>query len=227
MSNKKLILFGTSDFAEVAYELFTYDSDYEVCGFTVSETYLSSESFLGKPVVPFERLPKSFPPSEYQVFIALVYNKLNRTRKKFYHLARDMGYQLATYVSSQAFVWRNVTLGDNVFIFENNVLQPFVSIGSNAILWSGNHVGHHSAIGSHTFVSSHVVVSGKCSLGENGFYGVNSCIGNDVSVGDDCFIGANALVVRDIPSGSFVRNRASEITKRTTYERFDIEPPSE
>ena len=77
----------------------------------------------------------------------------------------------ASYVSPRAFVWRNVKLGEHCFIFENNVLQPFVNIGDNVVLWSGNHIGHHSKIGDHCFVSSHVVVSGFCDIGANCFLG--------------------------------------------------------
>ena len=54
------------------------------------------------------------------------------------------GYAAATYVSSRAFVWHNVVLGDNVFIFESNVVQHHASIGNDVILWSGNHIGHRA-----------------------------------------------------------------------------------
>jgi hypothetical protein len=43
MKTKKLILFGDSAFAEIAYEYFTFDSEYEVVAFTVSKEYLSKE----------------------------------------------------------------------------------------------------------------------------------------------------------------------------------------
>ena len=54
---------------------------------------------------------------------------------------RNKGYQPASYISSNAFVWSNAKIGDHCFIFENNTVQPFVEIGDNVILWSGNHIG--------------------------------------------------------------------------------------
>lgn len=220
---KKLILFGDSAFAEIAYEYFTYDSDYEVCAFTVSKHYLKKDKLYDLPVVPFEDVEALYPPSEYDMHIALVYNSLNRIRRQFYFEAKAKGYKLANYVSSRAFVWRNVNLGDNVFIFEDNTIQPFVKIGSNNVFWSGNHIGHHSIIGDHNFISSHVVVSGFCNIGDNNFFGVNSTMGNNLNVGTDCLIGSFVHIVKHVPDGSLMRGTPTVIDEKPTWLKLGIE----
>ena len=53
MSSKKLVIFGASNFAEVAHYYFTHDSPYSVAAFTVDASYLKESSFRGLPVVPF------------------------------------------------------------------------------------------------------------------------------------------------------------------------------
>lgn len=195
---KKLVLLGDSAFAEVAYEYFTHDSPYEVAGFAVETAYLQRDRLFGLPVVPFEDVEGRFPPDEHDFYAALVYTQQNRLRERLYREAKEKGYAPASYVSSQAFVWHNVRLGEHCFIFENNVVQPFVEIGSNVVLWSGNHIGHHSRIGSHCFVSSHVVVSGFVDIGESCFLGVNATFANNVSMGSRCLVGAGALVLGDV-----------------------------
>ncbi len=40
---KKLVLIGAGEFAEIAYEYFTYDSSYEVVGFSVEKEYLKKQ----------------------------------------------------------------------------------------------------------------------------------------------------------------------------------------
>mgnify|MGYP000995211727 CR=1 FL=1 len=221
---KKLLLFGDSAFAEVAYELFTHDSPYEVAAFVVDEAYRQREELFGLPVVAFEEVDQLYPPSEYDMHIALVYNKLNRTRRQKYLAAKEKGYTLANYISSRAFVWRNVQMGDNVFIFEDNTVQPFVRLGSNIVLWSGNHIGHHSTVGDHCFISSHVVVSGFVNIGASCFLGVNASFANNIDIGDDCLVGAGALVVRNLPAGSLVKGTPSPIDTQTTHDKFGIAP---
>lgn len=201
----KLVIVGDSAFAEVAYEYFTHDSPYEVVAFAVEREYRRKEDLFGLPVVPFEDLEARFAPASHSFYAALVYTQGNALRRRLYEAAKAKGYAPASYVSSRAFVWRNVELGEHCFVFENNVVQPFAKLGSNVVLWSGNHIGHHSSIGDHCFVSSHVVVSGFVHVGKSCFLGVNSTFANNLEVGDDCFIAAGALVIGDVPDGEKVK----------------------
>jgi sugar O-acyltransferase (sialic acid O-acetyltransferase NeuD family) len=223
MKSKKLIIFGDSAFAEIAYEYFTYDSDYEVVGFTVSKDCLSKKTLFGLPVIPFEEIEIHHPPSECDLHVALVYNLLNRIRIRFYLESKNKGYKLANYISSKAFVWHNVLVGDNVFIFEDNTIQPFVKIGSNNVFWSGNHIGHHSEIGSNNFISSQVVISGFCKIGDNNFLGVNSTMGNNLNLGSDCLVGSAVHIVKNVCSGSLIKGAMSNIDSISTWDKFGIQ----
>jgi sugar O-acyltransferase (sialic acid O-acetyltransferase NeuD family) len=220
---KKLILFGDSAFAEIAYEYFTYDSEYEVVAFTVSQEFLKKDNLMGIPVIAFEELENLYKPGLYEMHIALVYNNLNRIRIKFYNEAKEKGYILANYISSKSFVWRNVSIGDNCFVFEDNTIQPFVKIGNNNVFWSGNHIGHHSSIGSHNFISSHVVISGFCSIGDANFMGVNATMANNLSIGKDCLIGSAVHIVKSVKDGSLIKGTPNKPEEKSTYELFGIE----
>src|SRR4030095_10659842 len=149
------------------------------------------------PVTDFEDIERRYPPADYQAFAAVSYTQLNRVRAKLYQEAKRKGYQFVSYVSSRAFVCRNVEIGENCFIMENNVLQYSVRVGNNVVLWSGNHVGHQTVIKDNVFISSHVVVSGYCEVGENCFLGVNSSIANNIKIAKDCLIGMGAVINRD------------------------------
>lgn len=208
---RKLIIFGDKSYAEIVYEYFTHDSDYEVVAFTVEKKYLSKTQFCHLPVVPFEDIATIYPPSEFDLHVAIVYGQLNRIREKICIAAKEKGYKLATYVSSRAFVWHNAKIGENCFIFEDNTVQPFVEIQNNVILWSGNHIGHSSIIENNCFISSHVVISGFCRLGHNSFIGVNSAIGNQVKIGANTWISPGAIITRDVPESSLVKGAKSGV----------------
>lgn len=211
--SKRLVVFGDQDFAQLAHEYFSFDSPYEVVGFTVDQAYIKSSDFLGLPMVAFEELQSRFPPENHEIYVAIVYGKLNRLREEVCTKAKNLGYRLASYVSSRAFVWRNVTFGEHCFIFEDNTIQPFVTVGDNVVMWSGNHIGHHSRIGNHCFLTSHVVVSGWCDVGDYCFLGVNSTLANNTRIGAGSWIMHGALIAGDVAPKSLVRSQASEISE--------------
>ena len=191
------MIVGDSAIGEVAYEYFTYDSEYEVVAFSVESAYLKNENKFGLPVVAFESVEKRFAPEEHAIFVAVGFAKMNRVRARLFREAKAKGYLLASYISSKAFVWHNVTIGENAFILENNVLQPFSTIGDDVVLWSGNHIGHHVKIGSHVFISSQVVLSGFVEIGDHCFVGVNAAVSQGVKIERDCLVGAGANIQRN------------------------------
>lgn len=194
---KQVVIFGTSSFAEIVDIYLTADSPYEVAAFTVHKQYIKEPKFRGKIVTPFEDLVKSYPPDRYAMFVAIGFSKLNRPRTEIYEQCKAHGYEMIQYINSKALQWGETKVGDNVFILEHNVIQPFVEIGNNTILWSGNHIGHHSIIGNNVFISSQVVISGNCRVGDNCFMGVNAAVANDVSIAPFSFIGMSAVITKD------------------------------
>ena len=195
---QKLVIIGDSLFAEIAYEYFTYDSEYEVVGFSVEKDYLKRDTLFNLPITQFETLEKDYAPGGHKFYAANVYTQGNRLRTRLYREAKAKGFAPASYISSRAFVWRNCQIGEHCFIFEDNTVQPFVKIGDNVVLWSGNHIGHHSVIKDHCFISSHVVISGVCQVGEYCFMGVNSTVANNITIGNNCLVGAGALIIGDV-----------------------------
>lgn len=193
---RKIVIVGTGETANLADEYFSFDSPYEVVAFAVDETFRESDEFRGKPVVGMNELVTAFPPSKYLIFVAFGSGELNYQRTRMYVRVKEMGYTCVSYVSSRAFVWRNVEIGENCFIFENNTLQPFSKVGNNVIMWSGNHLGHQSVIEDNCFITSHVVISGYCRIGRNSFVGVNSSFADHVVVGADNFIAMGTCMNR-------------------------------
>ena len=219
---KKLVIVGSGETGLIAYEYFQFDSDYEVVAFSANEHYITETTINDLPVVPFERLEEKYNPNEYEVYVAISSGKLNRNRTKVYKEVKQKGYKCASYVSSKAFVWRNVEIGENCFIFEDNTLQPFVKIGNNVTLWSGNHIGHNTIIKDNCFISSHCVISGFCEVGENSFLGVNCTIENNVKIAKDNFIGAGSLIQKDTIEKGLYQTNQTELSKVNTYRLFKI-----
>ena len=203
--NKPLVIFGSGEIAQLAHYYFTTDSEYDVVAFTVDGAYASEPEFCGLPLVNFDEVTQHFPPESHVMFVALSYAKLNAVRKEKYLAAKSLGYELASYISSHATVLNDGRMGENVFVFEDNTIQPFVNIENNVTLWSGNHIGHHSTIGNHCFLASHIVVSGGVTIEEQCFIGVNATLRDHITIGSRCVIGAGALLLSDAdPDGLYI-----------------------
>jgi len=216
MKNKKLVIFGAGDIAELAHYYFTNDSDYVVEAFTVDRSFIKEETVLNLPVVAFDEVSEIYPPDQYDLFIALSYAQINQLRKDKYTKAKQIGYKLASYISSKASILNEGRVGDNCFILEDNTVQPFVEIGNNVTLWSGNHIGHHSCIKNHVFIASHVVISGRVQVHEQCFIGVNATLRDNISIGAKSVIGAGALILQSADDESLFVGEKTEKSKIPT-----------
>jgi sugar O-acyltransferase (sialic acid O-acetyltransferase NeuD family) len=220
---EKLIIVGEGETAELAYEYFTHDSNYKVVAFSAEKKFIKKTELFGLPVVAFEELERLYDPRKYKAFVAISYTQLNRIRTRLYKQVKQKGFAIVSYVSSKAFIWHNVEIGENCFIFENNVIQSHVKIGNNVILWSGSHVGHRTVVKDNCFASIQAAVSGFCEIGENCFLGVNCCVAGGLKIAKDCIIGAGAVVIRNTEEGKvYVGNPARPLSYKNSFESFDV-----
>ncbi len=193
----KVVVFGVSQWAELAHFYLTHDSPHDVVAFTLDRDYLETSSYKDSPVVPFDEVEQHYPPSEYKMFIPMSFKKMNHIRAEKYHDAKKKGYELISYISSRATTFPGFECGDNCFILEDNTIQPFVKIGSNVVMWSGNHIGHHSTIKDHVMITSHVVISGACTIEPFCFFGVNATVREETIIAHDTLVGMSVAILKD------------------------------
>lgn len=214
----KVVIFGNKQMAEIAHFYFTHDSHYKIEAFTADREFVDTDTFCKLPVVPFDEVTRHYPPSEYKMFIAVSYVQLNKVRAQKFEEAKQMGYELISYVSSRATGWGDTKIGENCMILEDVTLQPFVRIGDNCTIWSGNHIGHHVLIGDHCFIAPAVAISGGVEIGDYSFVGVNSTLRNHVRIGKNCIIGAGALVLHDVEDDGLLKATGTERSKARASE---------
>jgi sugar O-acyltransferase (sialic acid O-acetyltransferase NeuD family) len=190
----KVVIFGTSEMAEIVHFYLTHDSEHEVVAFTVDGAYRQAASFRDLPLVPFEELETYYPPAEYQLFVAISYQKVNKLRAQKYLNAKQRGYKFVSYISSEASYY-GTPVGENTFILPHNTIQPFSSIGNNCLLFGPNSIGHHCVINDHCFLSSDVVLGGGVIVGEYTFIGLNATVRNYIKIGKENIIGAGAILL--------------------------------
>ena len=193
----KVVIFGAAEAAVLMHFYLTHDSPHEVVAFTVDRDFLKEETLCGLPVVPFEDIESTYPSSDYKMFVAMFYGRVNRTRAENHSQAKAKGYQLISYISSRAVTWPGLVVGDNCFIGEACAIGPFVKIGNDVSIHLGSVVGHESIIKDHCFLAAHAVILGCVTLEPYCFLGGNSTIVNNVTIARGCIIGAGVSISKN------------------------------
>ena len=194
---KDVVIFGAGSMARIAYVYLTKDEQYKVKSFTVHEEYIREKKIFDLRVVPFRELGEIFPPSGYRVFVAMGFVQVNRGRAEVYQSCKELGYELISYVSSQACIWDEVKVGESCFIMENAAIQPFASIGDDVVICSGAHIGHDVRLSDHCFIGPNAVLPGNVRIGEYSFVGANATVRDGVTIAPGCIIGAGATILKD------------------------------
>lgn len=200
----ELYIFGNGDLAEIAEYYFSKFSNYKIKGFIVDKQFLKETKFCSHDIYSSDDFLK-FKTNNIKIFIALGYSNLNKIREDKYNYFKSLGYSFANYISEKATILNDYMFGENNFVLENNVIQPFVKIGNNVTIWSGNHIGHHSIIEDNVFISSHVVISGRVIVKKNTFIGVNSTLRDNIIIGNHSIIGAGSLILKNADSFSIYK----------------------
>jgi sugar O-acyltransferase (sialic acid O-acetyltransferase NeuD family) len=201
-SRAPVVILGVGELAQLAHFYFTQDAGREVLAFAVDRDRLQQDSERGLPVLAFEDLPQTHPPSSCELFVAIGYSQLNAARAQRCAQARAAGYTLASYVSSRASVWPDLRMGGNCMVMEGNCLQPFVTLGEGVIMFASSVVSHHVSIGDYCFIGSEATLCGGVTVGARSFIGANATVREHLRVGSDCLIGAGALILKDTADGS-------------------------
>jgi len=200
--SERVVIVGAGVVGALALEYFAYDSPHEVVAFSAEREFITTETFCGLPVVPFDKLATAYPPTEYQAFVAVAASPsvtvLNRVRRRLYGAVKAIGYSCVSYISSRAaFISPTAQIGENTIVAEGNSLHHMARVGNNTILLSGVHVGHRSVIEDDCFFSSQVAIAGDCRVGRGSFLGISSSVAFRITVAEECLIGAGAVIIKD------------------------------
>ncbi|WP_299219898.1 acetyltransferase [uncultured Aquimarina sp.] len=212
---KSIVIIGTGNLAEIAIQYLRRDLENKIVAFSVEKDYNTAIEFCGLPVVNFEDLIDSYPPERTELLIAIGPNRLSSVRARLYLMAKELGYDLVTYISPRAFVWDPKNIGESCFIFDGCVVEPETIIGDNTVMWSRSVVAHHSVIGKHCFMAPSATISGKVIVKDNCFIGINATIRDHVIIEENCIIGCGAVIKKN------TRKNGVYSTKGTTIYHLD------
>ncbi len=162
----------------------------------------------GMPVGPFEKLGATLK-EDFAVILGIGYTKMNTLRAKLYKLCKEAGYEVGSYISSQALVYSN-EIGEGTFVCPGVVIGPDCKLGKGNYIESSAVLTHDNTLGDFNFISTNAVFGGFSKVEDNCFIGLHTTIKDEVTIASGNFIGASANVLKSIANtcGVYIGNPA-------------------
>jgi sugar O-acyltransferase (sialic acid O-acetyltransferase NeuD family) len=197
-----IVIVGSGDHGEVAYDLVISAGIYEPVAFiNYSKEYASGELF-DLPVLGISALEYLFKNSVESIYINT--NSVNLTQELF-NKANKIGYQFPPLIHKFSYVSDLSSLGKNVMIGAGAIVGTNVNIGNFTKVLNSASVAHHSNIGNFCQISDGSRLSGKVTIGNNCLIGLNASIVNNIVIGDNSIINSGLTITTNIPGGEIVR----------------------
>ena len=215
----KLIIYGVGEFAKLVRYYFEYETEYKVVAYCLDEQYIENDMFDNLPVVGFDLLEDEYSNTSHKVFIAVGYKNM-RVRKLLFEKVQEKNYTMASFISKNVLRDPSVKIGENCFVLQGAILEPFCEIEDNTYINSGVTVCHHAKVSKHCFIAAKALIGGYVRIGENSFLGFSSVVLQKLSLSAETLLGAGAICVRDTtPHGMYLGSPAKYIK---THKKFGI-----
>lgn len=212
--SRSVLIFGKSGLSQLAAYSIGNDGGRKVEAFVVDDDYRDVDTVDGLPVIASSSVALEFPPEAHDMLVPIGFSRMNALRLERCSNFSAKGYGLANFVASSARVWPECNVMDNVLVYENAIIQPYVTLGRNIIIRAAANIGHHSVVEDHCFIASGVTTGGDVTIGERSVVGLGAVIRDGVRVAQRSFIGAGAVVLADTePDGVYVGNPARRLSK--------------
>lgn len=218
-TKEKLIIVGTGTTAKQAYDFVKMYGLYDVLGFAVNSAYRTADEFRGHPVFTIEGLRDEVPGDDYYLYVAVLWNRLNRDRRELYEELKQQGYRFANLISPTAIIRGKIT-GDNCWIHDLVIIQSDAHLHSDISIMAYTLIGADTTIHSHCFFGAKSTLGGNSTVGEQSFIGINATVFDDTAIGEKCIVGACTAVKRNLPDYSVCKTSpaATEIRQYTEQE---------
>lgn len=195
---KEILLFGISELSErIAYYIDCNESvkPFSVRGFVIDDNYYTEDHFAGRKIYRYSEAKEKFL-HDTAIIICIGYKNMNENRKKVFYKLREDGWDIESFISSQAVIHtKNIGTG-NIFLCKS--LIEFGSSMGDCNIFDSGHLGHHSKIGSFNFFAYNIT-GGNLNVGDNCFIGLNSTLRNGVTLLDKTFVGAATYLSHSTP----------------------------
>jgi UDP-3-O-[3-hydroxymyristoyl] glucosamine N-acyltransferase len=206
---KPVIVYGTTVIAKMLFFDSADNPDFHIAAFAADPEYVSGDSFLSVPLIPFDQVEQIYSPENFDMIAAVAGSSDMRGHAAYYLRAKAKGYTIRKYVSQRAVVTLGTKMGENSIVFPFAYIGPEGVIEENVIIRQNAYLGHNIGVGSHSFIGVGCQIGGGCKVGSFSYLSIGSTITDHIVLGRETLVGAGSVVINDtLPFSKVVGNPA-------------------
>jgi len=176
----KLLIIGSRDFAQTVATL-ARDCGHEPSGF------VDDFNTGGVIIATSDSIPRSHPPDQYGIAIAIGYKHLP-ARWRAWQQLQQAGYAAPPLIHPRAYVAADARIGAGSMVMAGALIDMRVQLGEIVVAWPGACINHDAVIGDNTFLSPNATVCGHARIGAACFIGAAAAIVDHAVVPADTFL---------------------------------------
>jgi sugar O-acyltransferase (sialic acid O-acetyltransferase NeuD family) len=167
----------------------------EIVGFLDNAHATLNSVVFGQKILGGFDAVKDFDRSEIVLINTIVGSIQKRVETTRYFL--DLGYRFTNIVHPGVNT-KYVTLGVGNLVYENALIQPFVSIGNHCVISSNSGIAHETTIGDYCFIGGASYICGKVEIEDEVFIGTGAKVLPRLKIGRSAEVGAGTIVHKPI-----------------------------
>jgi len=207
MGKPRLILIGAGGHAHACIDVIEQHGGYQIAGL-IGVPGEMHQNHLGYAVIGTDanlvELAKTIP----YALITLGQIKTPSDRVRLYERVVELGFQLPTIVSPNAYVSRHAALGVGTIVMHGAIVNAGASVGSNCIINTRALLEHDAIVADHCHISTGATINGNTAIGSGCFIGSGSIVKEGASLGKNCLIGMGLAVRHNLPDNTkFARHK--------------------
>jgi len=197
MSNKKVLIIGSSGHSKVIIDIFEKEKKYEIIGLLDKYRCIGEET-LGYKVLGCEEnlkeLLQIYP--NIKLFIAIGDNWI---RYKVFNkiLSNYPNIDFVSTIHPSAQIANNVKVGKGVSIMAGVIINSDVNIGDFVIINTKASIDHDSKMLNFSSLAPNVTTGGNVQIGEYSAVSISTTIKHNLIVGSHSVIGAGSLLMKN------------------------------
>tara|TARA_Y100000591_G_scaffold326212_1_gene348485 strand:- start:591 stop:1196 length:606 start_codon:yes stop_codon:yes gene_type:complete len=199
----KIIILGSGGHAKSCAEVIESTGKYEIAGYIHNEDNSKLKDdirFLGN-----DTILKDLRYKVSNAFIGIGQIKSPEKRINLYTKLIEIGYNMPTIISPNAYVSKSAEIGEGTIIMHQAIVNCNSKIGDNCIVNSKALIEHDVVIGNHCHISTGSIVNGNCTIKDEVFIGSGAICKHGVTIEQKVVINAGKYIHSNINSNSFLK----------------------